>query len=109
MAIGQAGGGDLTRLVHHSDRGVQYCCDLYVEEMQRHGILISMTEDYKPTDNGIAEHCQRCQENVNLDRNPADNHVRKRVKNCQPKSGKDTLALHHYSITVENGEPKRAK
>jgi len=55
MAIGQAGGGDLTGLIHHSDRGVQYCCDLYVEELQRHGILISMTEDYKPTDNGIAE------------------------------------------------------
>ena len=55
MAIGQAGGGDLSGLIHHSDRGVQYCCDLYVEELQRHGILISMTEDYKPTDNAIAE------------------------------------------------------
>jgi len=55
MAIGQAGGGDLSGLIHHSDRGVQYCCDLYVEELQRHGIRISMTEDYKPTDNGIAE------------------------------------------------------
>ncbi|MBR4778357.1 MAG: IS3 family transposase, partial [Bacteroidaceae bacterium] len=55
MAIGQAGGGDLSGLIHHSDRGVQYCCDLYVGELQKHGILISMTEDYKPTDNGIAE------------------------------------------------------
>ena len=55
MAIGQAGGGDLSGLIHHSDRGVQYCCDLYVEELQKHNIRISMTEDYKPTDNGIAE------------------------------------------------------
>ena len=55
MAIGQAGGGDLSGLIHHSDRGVQYCCDLYVEELQRHNIRISMTEDYKPTDNGVAE------------------------------------------------------
>ena len=55
MAIEQAGGGDLSGLIHHSDRGVQYCCDLYVEELQKHNILISMTEDYKPTDNGIAE------------------------------------------------------
>ena len=55
MAIEQAGGGDLSGLIHHSDRGVQYCCDLYVEELQRHNIQISMTEDYKPTDNGIAE------------------------------------------------------
>jgi len=55
MAIKQACGDDLTGLIHHSDRGVQYCCDLYVEELQKYGIRISMTEDYKPTDNGIAE------------------------------------------------------
>ena len=55
MAIREAGRGNLSGLIHHSDRGVQYCCDLYVEELQKHGILISMTEDYKPTDNGIAE------------------------------------------------------
>ncbi len=55
MAIEQAGGSDFSGLIHHSDRGVQYCCDLYVEELQKHNILISMTEDYKPTDNGVAE------------------------------------------------------
>ena len=55
MAIEQACGDDLSGLIHHSDRGVQYCCDLYVNELQKHGIRISMTEDYKPTDNGIAE------------------------------------------------------
>jgi transposase InsO family protein len=55
MAIKQAGGGDLSGLIHHSDRGIQYCCDLYVEELQKYGIQISMTEDYKPTDNALAE------------------------------------------------------
>ena len=55
MAIKQTGGRDLSGLIHHSDRGIQYCCDLYVEELQKHGIQISMTEDYKPTDNAIAE------------------------------------------------------
>ena len=55
MAIGQAGGGRLSGLIHHSDRGIQYCCDLYVNELKEHSISISMTEDYKPTDNGIAE------------------------------------------------------
>ena len=54
-AIEQAGGGDLSGLIHHSDRGIQYCCDLYVEELQKYGIQISMTEDYKPTDNALAE------------------------------------------------------
>ena len=55
MAISQAGGGDLSGLIHHSDRGIQYCCDLYIGELQKHNIQISMTEDYTPTDNGIAE------------------------------------------------------
>ncbi len=54
MAIRQAG-GDLSALIHHSDRGTQYCCNAYVEILQAHNIAISMTEDYKPTDNGIAE------------------------------------------------------
>ena len=59
MAIDQAlalrGSDDLTGLIHHSDRGVQYCCDAYVTMLKEHGITISMTEDYKPTDNAIAE------------------------------------------------------
>ena len=48
-------GADFTRLIHHSDRGVQYCCNLYVERLLSLGISISMTEGYKPTDNAKAE------------------------------------------------------
>lgn len=48
-------GVDFTRLIHHSDRGVQYCCHLYVGRLQALGIQISMTEGYKPTDNAKAE------------------------------------------------------
>ena len=55
MAIRQAEGYDLSLLIHHSDRGVQYCCNAYIEELQKYHIRISMTEDYKPADNGIAE------------------------------------------------------
>ena len=59
MAIDQAaamrGSDMLVGLIHHSDRGVQYCCDAYVSMLKKHGIAISMTEDYKPTDNAIAE------------------------------------------------------
>lgn len=55
QAKGMAGSDMLTGLIHHSDRGVQYCCDAYVEMLHRHGIRISMTEDYNPTDNAIAE------------------------------------------------------
>ena len=59
MAIDQViemnGGESLKGLIHHSDRGVQYCCDAYVRKLQEYDISISMTEDYKPTDNAIAE------------------------------------------------------
>jgi len=55
QAISQAGGVSLEGLIHHSDRGVQYCCDDYVGILKRHDIRISMTEDYNPTDNAIAE------------------------------------------------------
>lgn len=55
QAIAQAGGISLEGLIHHSDRGVQYCCDDYVGILKEHSIRISMTEDYNPTDNAIAE------------------------------------------------------
>ncbi len=48
-------GVDFSKLIHHSDRGVQYCCNLYVNRLLALGIQISMTEDYKPTDNAKAE------------------------------------------------------
>lgn len=54
-AIKQTGMDDLSGLIHHSDRGVQYCSNLYVDELKKYNIRISMTEDYKPTDNAIAE------------------------------------------------------
>jgi putative transposase len=42
-------------LIHHSDRGIQYCCDAYVEILQKHQIGISMTQSGSPYDNAIAE------------------------------------------------------
>jgi len=42
-------------LIHHSDRGVQYCCDAYVQVLQHHHIAISMTQSGSPYDNAMAE------------------------------------------------------
>lgn len=42
-------------LVHHSDRGVQYCCHAYVEKLQAHGFAISMSRTGNPYDNAKAE------------------------------------------------------
>lgn len=43
------------RLIHHSDRGVQYCSSAYVQELECRGISISMTESGDPLENAIAE------------------------------------------------------
>ncbi|UXE68759.1 MAG: IS3 family transposase [Chryseotalea sp. WA131a] len=42
-------------LIHHSDRGVQYCCDGYVKLLEQHGVKISMTEKGDPLENALAE------------------------------------------------------
>ena len=42
-------------LIHHSDRGAQYCCGSYVNLLSRRKIQISMTESGNPRENAIAE------------------------------------------------------
>lgn len=42
-------------LIHHSDRGTQYCCDEYVTHLRAQAISISMTQTGSPYDNAIAE------------------------------------------------------
>ena len=46
---------DVSELIHHSDRGVQYCSHQYTGELLRRGIKISMTEDNHCYENAIAE------------------------------------------------------
>lgn len=42
-------------LIHHSDRGTQYCSGEYVKLLQDNNIQISMTENGDPLENAIAE------------------------------------------------------
>jgi len=42
-------------LVHHSDRGIQYCSNQYVNELKKRKIKISMTEENHCYENAIAE------------------------------------------------------
>lgn len=44
-----------SRLIHHSDRGLQYCSVAYVNLLKQNRITISMTQDGSPYDNAIAE------------------------------------------------------
>lgn len=45
----------LEGLIHHSDRGVQYCSAAYVKMLAKNSIAISMTKPASPQENAIAE------------------------------------------------------
>jgi len=46
---------DGSKLIHHSDRGIQYCSHEYTNLLKQHGVSISMGEAGNPYDNAIAE------------------------------------------------------
>jgi transposase InsO family protein len=43
------------KVIHHSDRGIQYCCKKYIQQLERKGMLISMTEENHVYENALAE------------------------------------------------------
>ena len=49
------GAGGYDRLIHHSDRGVQYCSSSYVHLLKSKNIDISMTQNGDPLENAAAE------------------------------------------------------
>jgi transposase InsO family protein len=46
-------------IIHHSDRGLQYCSKMYVETARKANISMSMTETSSPYDNALAERMNR--------------------------------------------------
>lgn len=56
MALSAFDGAEIHfQLIHHSDRGIQYCSKEYVKLLQDYDIKISMTENGDPLENAIAE------------------------------------------------------
>ena len=53
MALRQLPAG--VRPMHHSDRGIQYCCREYVQRLEARGIEVSMTEEQHCYENAQAE------------------------------------------------------
>ena len=54
--------GDTEGLIHHSDRGIQYCSDAYTARLSHYkygSIEISMTENGDPYENALAERMNR--------------------------------------------------
>lgn len=45
----------LESLIHHSDRGLQYCSNEYQKVLKRNGVSCSMTQNSDPYENAVAE------------------------------------------------------
>jgi transposase InsO family protein len=78
-------------LIHHSDRGVQYCAEVYQKELKKYNITPSMTDGYDCYQNALAERvngilkqeflfnkCKNYQELNRLIRNSVDIYNKKR-------------------------------
>lgn len=42
-------------IIHHSDRGIQYCCPAFSEYAEKNGFILSTTQQYDPYENAVAE------------------------------------------------------
>lgn len=76
-------------LVHHSDRGLQYCSALYQSVHERNGITCSMTDGYDCYQNALAERINGILKNEFLLSRPADlAQAREMVK--------ESVAIYNY-------------
>lgn len=94
MAIVQAGHVP-EGLIHHSDRGVQYCSHKYVELLQQHGMRISMTENGDPLENAVAERLNGIIKQEYLDLERAD-------------TVEEARQALHRAVALYNGERPHA-
>ncbi|MCS6935931.1 MAG: IS3 family transposase [Chitinophagales bacterium] len=78
-------------LIHHSDRGLQYCSSDYVGLLNKYQINISMTESGDPLENPVAERVNGIIKEEYLE--PA-----------QVKSVKEAIAYLHKAIDLYNRE-----
>jgi putative transposase len=66
-------------LVHHSDRGIQYCSNEYQAIHQKHGLICSMTDGYDCYQNALAERVNGILKNEFLLQQPDDLHEARRM------------------------------
>ncbi|WP_036516542.1 integrase core domain-containing protein, partial [Nevskia soli] len=59
-------------LIHHSDRGIQYCAEDYQNLHRRHGLTCSMTDGYDCYQNALAERVNGILKTELLLQRPAD-------------------------------------
>jgi len=83
--------GPVSHLIHHSDRGLQYCSKEYVGLLNKYEIQISMTESGDPLENPIAERVNGIMKEEYLD-------VQKLI------SVKEAIIYLHKAIRLYNSE-----
>lgn len=79
-----------SQLIHHSDRGLQYCSSLYQTELEQSNIQPSMTDGYDCYQNAIAERINGILKNEFL------------IHKCN--NGKDLNKLIEQSIKIYNNK-----
>jgi transposase InsO family protein len=81
--------GNHPNLIHHSDRGTQYCSMDYIKLLHKRDIKISMTENGDPKENAIAERLNGIIKEEYLNR-------------YKPKSFEQALFLLKRSVNLYN-------
>lgn len=77
------------QLIHHSDRGIQYCSSRYTNLLKKNKVRISMTENGDPLENAVAERLNGIMKQEYL--------KVYRVKNIKEAKGKLKLAVNLYN------------
>ncbi|MEG5129522.1 IS3 family transposase, partial [Microcoleus sp. ARI1-B5] len=72
MKMALSGRRSRLQLVHHSDRGIQYCSAYYQALHKRHGVTCSMTDGYDCYQNALAERVNGILKTEFLLQRPAD-------------------------------------
>ena len=72
MKMALSGRQSNRQLVHHSDRGIQYCATYYQAPHKRHGVICSMTDGYDCYQNALAERVNGILKTELLLQRPAD-------------------------------------
>ena len=94
MAIENAPKTHRIGLIHHSDRGSQYCCKEYVKILSANDIRISMTENGDPYENALAERVNGILKSEWLDHEQYDNFKQASMQICEIVNIYNTLRPH---------------
>ena len=111
MAIENTPESHRTGLIHHSDRGAQYCCKEYVKILKNNNIRISMTENGDPYENALAERVNGILKSEWIDHEQYDNFEQANHRICQIINIYNTARPHMSCdmLTPEQAQSKVGK